>query len=99
MNTVLESPINKSLIVGGITFIISATVLNFTKPDFIMTIDQDTNEDVVDNFKLYIFCIMISVSVCIIVFLWSQKGVVIEYNNDHNPIHHVKLLKRESKSY
>jgi hypothetical protein len=89
---VLESPINKSLIAGGITFVISAIVLNVVKPDFVMTIDEQTNEDVVDNLKLYIFCIMISVCLCIIVFLCCNKKDVIEY-------HHTKTLKKECKSY
>jgi choline-glycine betaine transporter len=88
---VLESPINKSLIAGGITFVISAIVLNAVKPDFVMTIDEETNEEVVDNFKLYIFCIMISVCLCIIVFLCFNKKDVIEY--------HKKILKKEAKSY
>ena len=89
---ILESPINKSLIAGVITFVVSAIVLNVVKPEFIMTIDDETNEEVVDYLKLYIFCIMISVCLCIIVFLWFNKKDVIEY-------HHTKVLKKESKSY
>ena len=93
----LESPINKSLMVGGLTFLMSAVILNFTKPDFVMTVDDDTDEEIVDTFKLYIFCIMISVTLGIVVFLCCYKKIdIIEYGNLNEGR---RLSKRQSKSY
>jgi hypothetical protein len=98
---VLQSPINRSLIAGGMSFIISMIFLKSTKAEIIMTTD-DNNEEVIDNFKLYIFCVMIGVAVAVCVFLVMCKGGgnFVEYNAiGDNETGHKKTYKKNSKSY
>lgn len=73
----MDNPINFSLSIGAVTFVLSALILIKLKPSAVMKINS-SNEHVLDQFRLVIMSIMIAVTVVICVFLGLYKGDVVE---------------------
>jgi hypothetical protein len=72
----MDNPINFSLSVGAVTFVLSALILIKLKPSAVMKINS-SNEHVLDQFRLVVMSIMIAVTVVICVFLGLYKGDVV----------------------
>lgn len=68
------------ILVGISTFVLSVIILILIKPAFIMKVNKDFKNKI-DWYKTVFLSIILSVLICVCVFLYYPKEDIIEYNN------------------
>lgn len=78
---------NKCLMVGCVSFVLCLIFLIGSKPNIVMK-ESDDCKMVIDVLRVIVISLMISVGVCLSVFIWFYKG-----------IDDIVTIKGDSKSY
>ncbi len=65
-----EDTIHKSLVIGGVAFVITFLYLSFTRPDFVTRVDDDKKKRI-DFFLVFLFSLLILITTAIIIVIQS----------------------------
>jgi drug/metabolite transporter (DMT)-like permease len=83
MSRILSNPINTSILSGSVVFILSFCFLQRTRPEFIITLDEN-NKPVIDYFKLVIISMLLGcgTAVCIFLAIYNKNPIIEKSHND-----------------
>lgn len=83
MSRILSNPINKSILSGSVVFILSFSFLQRTRPEFIITLDEN-NKPVIDYFKVLITSLLLGcgTALCIFIVIYNKNPIIEHSHND-----------------